>query len=96
MTVILHNFRGIKYLINTNNINSVSFTAVDSKQYADEIAEAGGSPLTRIHIDWYGGSSTSILAENVEKQFHCHKFDTRLYKDALENMIIYYNYAPVL
>lgn len=62
MTVILHNFRGIKYLINTNNINSVSFTVVDSKQYADEIAEAGGSPLTRIHIDWYGGSSTSILA----------------------------------
>ena len=62
MIVILHNFRGIKYLINTNNINSVSFSAVDSKQYADEIAEAGGSPLTRIHIDWYGGSSTSILA----------------------------------
>lgn len=62
MTVILHNFRGIKYLIKTNNINSISFFAVDSKQYADEIAEAGGSPLTRIHIDWYGGSSTSILA----------------------------------
>lgn len=62
MTVILHNFRDIKYLINTNNINSVSFSTVDSKQYADEIAEAGGSPLTRIHIDWYGGSSTSILA----------------------------------
>lgn len=62
MTVILHNFRDIKYLINTNNINSVSFSTVDSKQYADEIAEAGGSPLTRIHINWYGGSSTSILA----------------------------------
>jgi hypothetical protein len=62
MTVILHNFRGIKYLINTNNINSVSFSAVDSKQYADEIAEAGGSPLTRIYIDWYGGSSTGLLA----------------------------------
>lgn len=62
MTVILHNFRGIKYLIKTNNINSVSFSAVDSKQYADEIAEAGGNPLTRIHIDWHGGSSTSILA----------------------------------
>lgn len=28
----------------------------------NEIAEAGGSPLTRIHIDWYGGSSTSLLA----------------------------------
>ena len=53
MTVILHNFRDIKYLINTNNINSVSFSTVDSKQYADEIAEGGGSPLTRIHIDWY-------------------------------------------
>lgn len=62
MTVILHNFRGIKYLINTNNINSVSFSAVDSKQYVDEIAEADGSPLTRIYINWYGGSSTSILA----------------------------------
>lgn len=62
MIVILHNFRGFKYLINTNNINSVSFTVVDSKQYADEITEAGGSPLTRIHIDWYGGSSTSLLA----------------------------------
>lgn len=62
MNVILHNFRGIKYLINTNSINSVSFTVVDSKQYADEIAEAGGRPLTRIHIDWYGDSSTSLLA----------------------------------
>lgn len=62
MNVIIRNFRGFKYLINTNNINSVSFTVVDSKQYADEIAEAGGSPLTRIHIDWYGGSSTSLLA----------------------------------
>lgn len=62
MNVIIRNFRGYKYLINTNNINAVSFSAVDSKQYADEIAEAGGSPLTRIHIDWYGGSSTSILA----------------------------------
>lgn len=79
MTVILHNFRGIKYLINTNNINSVSFTAVDSKQYADEIAEAGGSPLTRIHIDWYGGSSTSILAiSEVADEF------LNLFKDVIE------------
>lgn len=62
MIVSLHDFRGFKYLINTNNINSVSFTVVDSKQYADEIAEAGGSPLTRIYIDWYGGSSTGLLA----------------------------------
>lgn len=70
MIVILHNFRGIRYLINTNNINSVSFYAVDSKQYADEIAEAGGSPLTRIHIDWYGGSSTSLLATSeVAEEF---------------------------
>ena len=79
MTVILHNFRGIKYLINTNNINSVSFTAVDSKQYADEIAEAGGNPLTRIHIDWYGGSSTSILAiSEVADEF------LNLFEDVIE------------
>ena len=51
MNVIIRNFRGYKYLINTNNINAVSFSPVDSKQYADEIAEAGGSPLTRIYID---------------------------------------------
>lgn len=38
----------------------------------------------------------SAIEENVEKRFHCHKFDTRLYKDTLEDMIIYYNYAPVL
>ena len=38
----------------------------------------------------------SAIEENVEKRFHCRKFDTRLYKDALEDMIIYYNYAPVL
>lgn len=38
----------------------------------------------------------SAIEENVEKRFHCHKFNTRLYKDALEDMIIYYNYAPVL
>ena len=79
MTVILHNFRGIKYLINTNNINSISFSAVDSKQYADEIAEAGGSPLTRIHIDWYGGSSTSILAiSEVAEEF------LNLFEDTVE------------
>lgn len=79
MTVILHNFRGIKYLINTNNINSVSFTAVDSKQYADEVAEAGGSPLTRIHIDWYGSSSTSILAiSEVADEF------LNLFEDVIE------------
>lgn len=79
MTVILHNFRGIKYLINTNNINSVSFSAVDSKQYADEIAEAGGSPLTRIHIDWYGGSSTNILAiSEVAEEF------LNLFENAIE------------
>lgn len=38
----------------------------------------------------------SAIEENVEKRFHCRKFDTKLYKDALEDMIIYYNYAPVL
>lgn len=79
MIVILHNFRGIRYLINTNNINSVSFSAVDSKQYADEIAEAGGSPLTRIHIDWYGGSSTSLLAiSEVAEEF------LNLFENAIE------------
>lgn len=79
MIVILHNFRGIRYLINTNNINSVSFSAVDSKQYADEIAEAGGSPLTRIHIDWYGGSSTSLLATSeVAEEF------LNLFENAIE------------
>ena len=38
----------------------------------------------------------SAIEENVEKRFHCRKFDTRLYKDALKDMIIYYDYAPVL
>lgn len=79
MIVILHNFRGFKYLINTNNINSVSFTVVDSKQYADEIAEAGGSPLTRIYIDWHGGSSTGLLATSeVADEF------LNLFEDAVE------------
>ena len=79
MIVILHNFRGFKYLINTNNIKSVSFTVVDSKQYADEIAEAGGSPLTRIYIDWYGGSSTGLLATSeVADEF------LNLFEDAIE------------
>lgn len=79
MIVILHNFRGFKYLINTNNINSVSFTVVDSKQYADEIAEVGGSPLTRIYIDWYGGSSTGLLATSeVAEEF------LNLFEDAIE------------
>ena len=38
----------------------------------------------------------SAIEENVEKRFHCRKFNTGLYKDALKDMIIYYNYAPVL
>lgn len=38
----------------------------------------------------------SAIEENVEKRFHYRKFDTKLYKDALEDMIIYYNYAPLL
>ena len=79
MNVIIRNFRGFKYLINTNNINSVSFTVVDSKQYADEIAEAGGNPLTRIYIDWYGGSSTGLLATSeVADEF------LNLFEDAIE------------
>lgn len=79
MIVIIRNFRGFKYLINTNNINSVSFTVVDSKQYADEIAEAGSSPLTRIYIDWHGGSSTSLLTTSeVADGF------LNLFEDAIE------------
>lgn len=38
----------------------------------------------------------SAIEENVEEQFHCHKFDTRIYNKALEHMIVYYEYAPVL
>lgn len=37
----------------------------------------------------------SAIEENVEKQFHCHKFDARIYNKALEYMTIYYEYAPV-
>lgn len=37
----------------------------------------------------------SAIEENVEKRFHCHKFDSELYREALTNMIVYYNYAPV-
>lgn len=79
MTVILHDFHGNKYLINTNNINGVSFYAVDPKQYADKIVEAGGSPLTRIYIDWYGGSSTSLITTSeVADEF------LNLFEDAIE------------
>lgn len=38
----------------------------------------------------------SVLEENVEKQFHCYKFDTQIYNKTLEHMIIYYDYASVL
>ena len=69
MNVIIRNFRGYKYLINTNNINAVSFSPVDSKQYADEIAEAGGSPLTRIHIDWFNGSTSLLVSSEIAEEF---------------------------
>ena len=38
----------------------------------------------------------SAIEENVEEQFHCHKFDTQIYNKALEHMIVYYEYVPVL
>lgn len=69
MNVIIRNFRGYKYLINTNNINAVSFSPVDSKQYADEIAEAGGSPLTRIYIDWFNGSTNLLVPSEIAEEF---------------------------
>ena len=69
MNVIIRNFRGYKYLINTNNINAVSFSPVDSKQYADEIAEAGGNPLTRICIDWFNGSTSLLVPSETAEEF---------------------------
>lgn len=69
MNVIIRNFRGYKYLININNINAVSFSPVDSKQYADEIAEAGGSPLTRIYIDWFNGSTSLLVSSEIAEEF---------------------------
>lgn len=75
MNVIIRNFRGYKYLINTNNINAVSFSPVDSKQYADEIAEAGGSPLTRIYIDWFNNESTSLLVSSEIAEEFLNLFD---------------------
>lgn len=38
----------------------------------------------------------SAIEENVEEQFHCHKFDAPIYNKALEHMIVYYEYVPVL
>lgn len=38
----------------------------------------------------------SAIEENVEEQFHCHKFDAQTYNKALEHMIVYYEYVPVL
>ncbi len=78
MIVILHNFRGSKYLINTNNINAVEIRPANSKTYADEIAEAGG-PLSFIYIDWQFNASTSILvsSETAEEFLN-------LFEDAVE------------
>lgn len=69
MNVIIRNFRGYKYLINTNNINAVSFSPVDPKQYADEIAEAGGNSLTRIYIDWFNGSISLLVSSEIAEEF---------------------------
>lgn len=79
MIVILHNFHGSKYLINTNNINAVEIRPANSKTYADEIAEAGGSPLSFIYIDWQFNASTSILvsSETAEEFLN-------LFEDAIE------------
>lgn len=38
----------------------------------------------------------SAIEENVEEQFHCHKFKAQIYNKALEHMIVYYEYVPVL
>lgn len=38
----------------------------------------------------------SAIEENVEEQFHCHKFNAQIYNKALEHMIVYYEYVPVL
>lgn len=64
MIVILHNFRGSKYLINTNNINAVEIRPANSETYAKEIAEAGSGPLSFIYIDWQFNTSTSILVSS--------------------------------
>lgn len=79
MIVILHNFRGSKYLINTNNINSVEIRPVNPETYAKEIAEAGGGPLSFIYIDWQFNASTSILvsSETAEEFLN-------LFEDAVE------------
>ena len=38
----------------------------------------------------------SAIEENVEEQFHCHKFNAQIYNKALEHMIVYYEYVPIL
>ena len=69
MNVIIHNCRGYKYLINTNNINSVELVPADPNRFAEDIAKNGG-PLIRMFIDWYSGSSTNIMVSvEVAEEF---------------------------
>ena len=63
MIVSLHDYRGSKYLINTNNINCVHICPADTKTYAEEIAESGGGPLSFIYIDWHCGINGGIIYE---------------------------------
>lgn len=78
MIVILHNFYGSKYLINTKNINSVELVPADPDKYAEEITK-NGDPLTRMFINWFGGSSTSVLiSTEVAEEF------VNIFEDAVE------------
>lgn len=81
MIVSLHNFRGSKYFINTDNINCVQICPADSKTYAEEIAENGGDPLSFIYIDWHcGTSSTRILVSSETAE----EFLSNVFNDVIE------------
>ena len=81
MIVSLHDYRGSKYLINTNNINCVHICPADTKTYADEIAESGGGPLSFIYIDWHCGTScTRILVPSETAE----EFLPNLFNDVIE------------
>jgi len=38
----------------------------------------------------------SVLEEHTEKEYNCYKFNKRIYNESLADMIIYYNFVPVL
>lgn len=81
MIVSLHDFRGSKYFINTDNINCVHICSADSKTYAEEIAESGGGPLSFIYIDWHcGTSSTRILVSSETAE----EFLPNVFNDVIE------------